>query len=205
MSTRTRSAASTPRQRPNGAKRRPMPPPVPKRSPKRAEARGSSRVARRAEADWWPAFRETLRPGLERDTELMPWLIAETVCDEVSRFLDEPLPDRYAGWLDAKAERCYANNSHFRKLMRGQGNAPRDRLLAYMRHWLAAFLDLERPDLYQCLPEGFNLGHRLPVGAHPRIRRKGCGPTLLSAARAWDAQRVLRHRRWAWLAQHEAS
>ena len=36
------------------------------------------------------------RPGLERDTRLMPWLIAETVSDEVSRFLDVELPNRYA-------------------------------------------------------------------------------------------------------------
>jgi hypothetical protein len=54
-----------------------------------------------------------------------------------------------------------------------------------MRHWLAALLDLERPDLYQCLPEDFNLGHRLPPGQHPLIRRKGCVPTLLPKPWPW--------------------
>jgi hypothetical protein len=83
--------------------------------------------------------------------------------------------------------------------MRGRGNAPRDWLYAFMRHWLAAWLDLERPDLYQCLPEDFKLGHRLPPGRHPLIRRKGCVPTLLPKPRPWDARRVLGHRRWAWL------
>ena len=68
-----------------------------------------------------------------------------------------------------------------------------------MRHWLAALLDLERPDLYQCLPEDFDLGHRLPPGQYPRIRRKGFVPTLLPKPRPWDAHRVLEHRRWAWL------
>jgi hypothetical protein len=53
--------------------------------------------------------------------------------------------------------------------MRGRGNAPRDWLYAFMRHWLAALLDLERPDLYQCLPEDFNLGHRLPPGIKPPV------------------------------------
>jgi len=60
--------------------------------------------------------------------------------------------------------------------MRGGGNAPRDWLYAFMRHWLAALLDLERPDLYQCLPEDFNLGHPLPPGQHPLVRRKGFVP-----------------------------
>jgi hypothetical protein len=83
--------------------------------------------------------------------------------------------------------------------MRGRGNAPRDWLYAFMRHWLAAWLDLERPDLYQCLPEDFNLGHRLPPGRHPLIRRKGFVPTLLPKPRPWDACRVLEHRRWRWL------
>ena len=126
----------------------------------------------------WRRFRLTLRPGLERDTQLMPWLIADTVCGEVSRFLGVEIPARYSDWLDAKAERCYARHDHFRKLMRGRGNAPRDWLYAFMRHWLAALLDLERPDLYQCLPEDFNLGHRLPPGLHPLIRRKGPVLTL---------------------------
>lgn len=142
---------------------------------------------------------ENLRPGLERDTQLMPWLIADTICGEVARFLGVEIPARYSDWLDAKAERCYARHDHFRKLMRGSGNAPRDWLFAFMRHWLAALLDLERPDLYQCLPEDFNLGHRLPPGQHPLIRRKGFVPTLLPKPRPWDASRVLEHRRWVWL------
>jgi hypothetical protein len=129
----------------------------------------------------------------------MPWIIADTVCGEVSSFLGVEIPARYSDWLDAKAERCYARHGHFRKLMRGRGNAPRDWLYAFMRHWLAAMLDLERPDLYQCLPEDFNLGHRLPTGQHPLIRRKGFVPTLLPKPRPWNARRVLDHRRWAWL------
>jgi hypothetical protein len=62
----------------------------------------------------------------------MPWLIADTVCSEVSRFLGVEIPARYSDWLDAKAERCYANHRHFRTLMRGRGNAPRDWLYAFM-------------------------------------------------------------------------
>ena len=201
MKTRRRRAALTPLQRRSGANAQERPAPGSWRAPKRTEVRAPASTARAGKLDWWPEFRDSLRPGLERDTQLMPWVIAGQVCVEVSTFLDVSLPTRYVDWLDAKAERCYANNRHFRKLMRGRGNAPRDRLYAFMRHWLAAFLDLERPDLYQCLPEDFNLGDRLPPGVHPRIRRKGSEPRLLPAPRPWDASRVLRHRRWGWLAK----
>ena len=134
-----------------------------------------SRTTAKTRRDW-RGFRLTLRPGLERDTQLMPWLIADTVCGEVSRFLGVEIPARHSDWLDAKAERSYARHSHFRKLMRSRGNAPRDWLYVFMRHWLAALLDPERPDLYQCLPEDFNLGHPLPPGQHPLVRRKGFVP-----------------------------
>jgi hypothetical protein len=201
MNTLNRDAALTRRQyrkatrrRNDRAARR-----IPARKRLESHTPARARRVRHKTPEWWPAFRASLRPGLERDTQLMPWLIADTVCGEVSRFLGVEIPARYSDWLDARAERCYANHRHFRKLMRGRGNAPRDWLYAFMRHWLAAWLDLERPDLYQCLPEDFNLGHRLPPGRHPLIRRKGCVPTLLPKPRPWDARRVLGHRRWAWL------
>jgi hypothetical protein len=63
-----------------------------------------------------------------------------------------------AAWLDAKAEWRYARHDHFCQVIRVRGNAPRDWLYAFRRHWLAALLDLERPDLYQCLPEDFKPG-----------------------------------------------
>lgn len=201
MKTLNRRAALTPRQygkttrRRNGRAARRIP--ATKRLDSHSTAR--ARCLRRKTPEWWAAFRASLRPGLERDTQLMPWIIADTVRGEVSCFLGVQIPARYSDWLDAKAERCYARHDHFRKLMRGHGNAPRDWLYTFMRHWLAALLDLERPDLYQCLPEDFNLGHRLPPGQHPLIRRKGFVPTLIPKPRPWDARRVLEHRRWAWL------
>jgi hypothetical protein len=177
----------------------------------RAAARGglprpaTIRSARKAKPDWWPEFRATLRPGLERDTQLMPRLIAETVCGEVSRFLEVELPARYAVWLEAKAERCYAGRRRFFKLMRGRGNAPRDWLHVFMRHWLASFLHLERPDLCRCLPVAFGNGERLPPGPHPRINRVGWIPHLLPAPRGWETSRVTRHHRWTWLERVRAA
>ena len=149
-------------------------------------------------------FKETLRPGIERDTPLMPEAIAESVCAEAGQFLDEEMPARYVAWLAAKAERCYsARHRHFYKLMRGSGNAPRDWLYVFMRHWLANLLGLERPDLYRCLPPEFGNGRKLPHGRHPRIHRQGFIPNLLPNARSWNAARVTRHFRWAWLASRK--
>jgi lambda repressor-like predicted transcriptional regulator len=159
-----------------------------------------ARHAQRKTRDWWPAFRASLRPGLERDTQLMPWLIAESVCAEGSRYLGIELPARYAVWLEARAEVSYARFSHFRQLMRGRGNAPRGWLRAYMRHWLAGLLGEERPDLYECLPESFALGHPLPPGAHPRRRWQGSRRPL-HPPRDWNPQLILQHRRWRWLAK----
>jgi hypothetical protein len=67
--------------------------------------------SKRAEDAAW--VRATLRPGLERDRLLMPWVIADSVCGEVTNFLGVELLDRYVDWLDAKAERCYAGHRHF--------------------------------------------------------------------------------------------
>ena len=148
----------------------------------------------------WRNFRLTLRPGLERDTQLMPWLIAESVCAEGSRYLGIELPARYAAWLEIRAEVSYARFSHFRKLMRGRGDAPRGWLRTYMRHWLAGLLGVERPDLYECLPESFALGHPLPPAVHPRRRWHG-NRRPLHPPRDWNPQRVIEHRRWRWLAK----
>jgi hypothetical protein len=144
------------------------------------------------------AVRDTLRPGLERDTTLMPWLIAETVCGEVARFLDVEIPSRYADWIEARAELAYANNRHFRKLMRGRGNAPRDWLYVFMRHWISGLLGEERPDLYECLPDTYALGHPLPPPVVPRRRWRGDGRPLHPPL-DWNPARILNHRRWRWL------
>jgi hypothetical protein len=151
------------------------------------------------------AWRLSLPAGMERDTLLMPDAIAESVCAEVSRFLDVPLPARYAVWLEAKAHRCYSAHRHFYQLMQAGGNVARDRLYMFMRHWLASLLHLERPDLSHCLPVTFGDGKRLPPGNHPRINRVVSYSRWLPAPRDWQPSRVTRHHRWAWLTQIEAA
>ena len=145
------------------------------------------------------AWRASLPTALERDTMLMPDVIAETVVQEVEQFLGEELPARYAVWLAAKAELCYSARRQFYRTLRRSGNASREWLGVYMRHWLDSLLGLERPDLHHCLPREFGNGRQLPHGLHPRINRRGFIRDLLPNSRGWDAARVTRHFRWAWL------
>ena len=142
---------------------------------------------------------------MERDTLLMPFAIAESVCVEVSCFLNVELPERYAVWLEAKAHRCYSAHRQFYKLMQAQGNLARDRLYMFMRHWLASLLHLERPDLIYCLPFEFSRGEALPSEPHRHVKRVSYLAHLLPAPRDWQPSRVTRHRRWSWLAQVEAA
>jgi hypothetical protein len=128
---------------------------------------------------------------------LLPGVIAQSVCDEASQFLDVELPARLADWLTAKAERCFQRNRRFRSLMQGRGNAPRDWLRVFMRHWLSALLGTERPDLWYCLPPAFDLGHALPPGSHPRVNRRGRGP--LPGPCAWRPARALEQPPWRFL------
>jgi hypothetical protein len=147
------------------------------------------------------AWRLSLPAGMERDTLLMPSAIAESVCAEVSRFLDVPLPARYAIWLEAKAHRCYSAHRHFYQLMQAGGNVARDRLYMFMRHWLASMLHLERPDLIYCLPMEFSRGKSLPREPYRHIKRLSYLTRWLPAPRDWQPARVTRHHRWSWLAQ----
>jgi hypothetical protein len=119
------------------------------------------RGARREESRRW---KESLRPGIERDTELMPWLIADSVLQEAGWYLGVDLPAEWSDWLDGRAERVYVRHAHFRSMIRGRGNSGRDVLYRFFRHWLAGRLKRERYSLFQRLPVEFGLG----VSLRPR-------------------------------------
>ena len=85
-----------------------------------------------------------MRPGIEQDTELMPWVIADSVLYEASCFLNKPISTIWADWLDEHAERIYARNSHFRRLIRRKDETGRNYLHRFFRHWLASRMKRER-------------------------------------------------------------
>ena len=120
---------------------------------------------------WQREFLAALRPGIERQTELMPWVIADSVLGEASRWLGTDLPPEWADWLDARAERCFARRGQFRRLISARGNcgnAGRDNVYRFMRHWLASRLARARPALYRRLPPSYSFGAAL------RRRPAGC-------------------------------
>ena len=119
----------------------------------------STRAARRSEFHRW---RASLPTPLERDTLLMPEVIADMVVAEAERFLPAELPAGHAGRLAARAQHLYAVNRHFKKTMNGPGNQGRDMLYVYMRHWTAGWLKRERNPLFQRLPAEYAMGRPLP-------------------------------------------
>ena len=111
---------------------------------------------------WLEAHGCPVRPGIERDTWLMPWLIADSVEHECSVWLGADLPEDTSDWLDARAERLYAKRRHFYRLIRPGNDRSRDRLFMFRRHWLAARLKRSQPALFRRLPYSYCVGLPLP-------------------------------------------
>ena len=104
------------------------------------------------------AWRDSLPTPLERDTLLMPDAIAETVVQEVERFLGAGLPEGFATRLAARAHYLYPRHKHFRQGLNRRGNAGRETLHMFVRHWTAGWLKRERSPLYRRLPSSFGMG-----------------------------------------------
>lgn len=102
------------------------------------------------------------RPHIETDTSIVPRAVAESVWEETCVWLDEELPRRWVWRLTARANAIYARNPHFRQVVRRPGNAGRDWLWAFTRHWLAAMIRKHRPELHARLPAAYNVGGDLP-------------------------------------------
>lgn len=98
------------------------------------------------------------RLRIEADTPIVPRAVAMSVWEEACVWLDEELPRAWAHRLAARANVIYARNPRFRQIIRGHGNAGRDWLWAFTRHWLAARIQKYRPDLYVRLPRNYSVG-----------------------------------------------
>ena len=94
---------------------------------------------------------------------LTPLWVAESVVQEVERFLKAELPAKWARRLAAKAHYLYPRHQHFKLGLNRPGNRGRENLLMFMRHWTAGWLRRERSALYKKLPCSFANGHRLPM------------------------------------------
>ena len=130
----------------------------------------SARATLRQEFRAWHA---SLPTALERETLRMPGAIAESVVQEAERFLAAELPANFATRLAAKAEYLYPRHPHFRKMLNRPGNAGRNHLYTYMRHWTAGRLKRERNPLHKKLPWSFGHG---PTVARPDMKPRSRQP-----------------------------
>jgi hypothetical protein len=70
--------------------------------------------------------RITRRPQLERVTPLVAVAAARQVVEEVSVYLDQPLPSRYAARLAHRTRVNFANSASFRGKLSRPGDAGRE-------------------------------------------------------------------------------
>ena len=101
-------------------------------------------------------------PSIETDTPIVPFAIAQAVHEEASRWLKTDLPRSWISLLTRRANAIYAHNPRFRQTIRRKGNAGRDYLWAFTRHWLAGLLYHRCYDLYTRLPRGYTAGQPPP-------------------------------------------
>ena len=101
--------------------------------------------------------------ALQRDTPLAPVAVARGVCEEVSIWLAAELPASWVELLVEKTAIISAHNPRFHRLLRQSGDRGRDWLWAFMRHWLAALLQRQRPACYARLPADYSRGRPLPA------------------------------------------
>lgn len=100
--------------------------------------------------------------NIERDTDIIPDIVAATIVEQVQAHVHAELSPAYASDLVKQAERIYSRNESFRKQINASGNKGRDTLYAFMRHWLASILHKSHPAIYARLWDGFANGAEPP-------------------------------------------
>lgn len=103
------------------------------------------------------------RRRIEQDTPIVPEAVATAVWEEACVWLDEELPRAWIRRLAVRANTTYTRNEPFRRMIRRSGDAGRDWLWAFTRHWLAAMIWKQRRHLHARLPASYNTGANLPA------------------------------------------
>ena len=104
-----------------------------------------------------------MKRNIEKDTPLLPEVVADSVLGEASRFLGKDLPDEWVVLLADKCEGCYnAKNPQFKRKMKGANG--REWLYSFMRHWLTGLLfKYDRPSYEKVSRTEFPIGRELPT------------------------------------------
>lgn len=115
--------------------------------------------------------RRARAPQLEARTPLVALAAARQVVEEAGAWLGVALPGAYVHGLAHRARRTFVHGTAFRRRVARGGEAGRDHLYVFLRHWLAARLQAEQPGLYRRLPRGYAAGAELPPQAQPDAGR----------------------------------
>ena len=102
------------------------------------------------------------RRHIEQETPIVPCAVAEAVWEEACVWLGEELPREWVRRLTVRADVAYTRNVAFRRQIHCSGDAGRDWLWAFTRHWLAAMIRKRRSELHRLLPASYNVGGTLP-------------------------------------------
>ena len=119
-----------------------------------------------------PVVRPRRKVAPSRIAELtpLPRAVAEAVHEEASVWLRHELPDAWISDLAEKADTIAAHNPHFQRLLQRPGNAGRDWLWAFMRHWLSGLLHRHSRPLHARLPSSYSAGLPLPPAGREGLR-----------------------------------
>lgn len=104
-----------------------------------------------------------LRRRIQNDTPIVPRAVAEAVWQEARVHLQAELPRAWVRRLALRANLVYQRNARFRALIRKNGDAGRDWLWAFTRHWLAPMIWKQHSDLHSRLPAEYAIGRALPL------------------------------------------
>jgi hypothetical protein len=102
------------------------------------------------------------RPRIEADTPIVPRAVAAAVCEEASVWLEAELPRSWIVILAVRANEIYVHNPRFRRLLQRPGNAGRDWLWSFNRHWLSGLIWRYSRELHARLPVAYSVGQPLP-------------------------------------------
>jgi len=120
----------------------------------------------------------------EKATGLCPTYLAWSVAHELEQYSRVRLPAGVTDQLARRAERVWAANPTWQRKCKGRHG--RAYLVSFMRHWLAAILCDHQPSLFHQLPDSYQIGHPLSVGAGQQCQTK---PTRTRPASRTSAPR----------------
>jgi hypothetical protein len=129
-----------------------------------------------------PGPRARTGATIQQLTPIVPAAVAREVWSEAVVWLGEELPRGWVVRLVAKAETVFSRHPGFRRRLRLEGNAGRDWLWAFMRHWLAALIWKHRRELYDRLPASYSVGEPLPPPMAGQIPAVSPPPSAITAA-----------------------